>query len=840
MSKPIIFSTATPNDQGGVIPNNVIDFSRFNGNPVVLREHQWGEDPIGMWTGIKMENGAWVGTPVFHRLTPESVRAADLYDAGFLRAASIGGEAIWKTNAAGQLVYDVDGNRVCEKFYLYEISIVTLPSNGDAVQVDPVALSAKLYEPGEIAQMSRSITTLSSKFYNNKQMEQNKPNEENKPVATQAAANPAATQSQEPASRPAENASEGRITLGASELPGFMEKIIKGVVSGFNAITGKNTNATEAPKPENTPESTIAQKEIEPEPGPTGLSAKAEKAKETAEKAKEAANEAMEKAEKAKQKAEAENATDSDKDAYKKCMEQADEALEKAKEAEAAYKKMAAEAEEEEKAKKPEKEKSKNSASKPQMKTIEELTADRAKLAPKPAEAAQHKAKVLREANGKTLSQLHSDKGEGRAILNRVMTRDAGQKDLADYAIVLNAFLNEGKYAAVHEKMRIHMNVNEGQVSSLRQMTSNRGGYSLQNLSAQLASGQIEALGADRVLRNITKLNSSDDALASPALTAIEWLPLAIFKLFPSTSWKNEIPIFAASITGNNLGIIWANIAADPTIYKGTQPASPADYTYDDTAVSLKLVPYWMQPMRWTPLTMHQLRYDQMGTGWAQGFAKLGAFIDNDLIYTLASTVPAGSIVKSTGLSGYQTLPSNFTIASATDPNAFILNPAFTGSLNRPVLNDLVVLEQIYNKQNFNLEESGERVVLVEDPTQDRFLTQDPETKSLLTRFVNADDAELIKFKHTLLHQRSQVALYDPATGQVKDPSGIVPATAVSAGLSFIPSQVGIGLGMLDVFMIQDPTAYGYRMSTDIRMGAAPLRKNYDGTGLYTYDAANI
>lgn len=835
MSKRIIFSTGTPNDQGGVIPNNVIDFSRFNLNPVVLSEHKWGESPIGLWTEIKNDGNAWSGIPVFHGLTDKSKEIKALYDGGWLRAASIGGEAIWKQNNAGQYLLDANGNRICEKFYLYEISIVTLPSNGDAVQEGPISLSAKVYEASEIDQINNSITTLTSKFYNNNNMEQVKPTEENKPAPTQAAAQP-----QDTAAKPVEG--EGRITLGANDLPGFMEKIIKGVVSGFNAITGKTTNATDAPKPQNTPIEEKAEKEIEPQPGPTGLAAKAEKAKKAAEKAREAAEKAGKKAEEAKKKAEAENATDADKDAYKACMDDFKAAIKKAEEAEEAYKKMSAddEEEEEDKAKNAAKEKSTNSASKPTMKTIEELKAEQTKLAAPPTEAAAHNAKVLREANGKTFSQLASDKGEGRAILNRVITSDAGQKNLADYAIVLNSIINDSKYAAVREKMRIHMNVQEGQLGALRQMTTNRGGYSLENLSAQLSAGHIEMMGPDRTMRPLTRLNSSDDALASPALTAIEWLPLAIFKLFPSTSWKNEIPIFAASVTGQNLGIIWANIAADPTIYKGTQPVGPSDYTYDDTAVALKLTPYWLQPMRWTPLTMHYLRYDQMGTGWAQAFAKMGATIDNDLIYTLASTVPAGSIVQSTGLSGYQTQAGTFNISGSTDPNSFILNPAFTGNLNRPVLNDVIVMEQIYNKQNFNLEESGERVVLVQDPTMSRFLSQDPETKSLLTRWINADNVDLLKFKHTILHERSQVALYDPATGQIKDPSGVVPATAVSAGLSFIPSQVGIGLGMLDVFMVQDPSAYGYKMSADIRMGIAPLRKNYNGTGVYTYGSANV
>ena len=48
-----------------------------------------------------------------------------------------------------------------------------------------------------------------------------------------------------------------------------------------------------------------------------------------------------------------------------------------------------------------------------------------------------------------------------------------------------------------------------------------------------------------------------------------------------------------------------------------------------------------------------------------------------------------------------------------------------------------------------------------------------------------------------------------------------------------------MGLGMLDVFMIQDPTSYGYRMSADIRMGIAPLRADFSGTSLLTYGAVS-
>jgi hypothetical protein len=822
MSKRIVFTTKTPNDQGGIIPDDVIDFTRFNKNPVVLKEHRWSDDPIGLWTDIKKESEGWSGVPVFHGLTEESKTTKALYEGGFLRAASIGGEAIWKTNSAGQYALDKNGLRVCDKFYLYEISIVTLPSNEDAVQTDPVELHAKIYEPGEIENINKSITTLSSKFYTNTMAKDNATNE----TGTQQTVT-------EPAAKPVNEPGE-KTTL-STDGPG-LPKWLKEIIGLGGVIKfGADKNAA-APAPKDEPVSTTTDKDIaNPQPKPTGLSV--EKAKEKAEKAKEKAEKAQKKAEEAKKKADAEDATDELKSEYETCMEDAEKALKEAEEAEAAYekaKKAEDDDDDDEDDKEKAKEKSKNSAMKPQRKTLAELQAEQVKLAAKP------QTKVVSAGNGKTFSQLASDKGEGRAILNRVMTRDAGEKQIGDYAVVLNAILADTKYAALHEKMRLHINVTEGQLASYRENIGARGaGLSIKDLSAQFNAGQIEIW--DRTtnsMKQITTLSSTDNALASPALNTIEWLPLAIFKLFPTTSWKNEIPIFSAQITGANTGIIWANIAADPTIYKGNQPSSPSDYTYSDTAVALSLTPYWLQPMRWTPLTMHQLRYDQMGTGWAQAFSKLNATIDDNLLYTLAAAVPAGSIILTSGISGNNATATIFNISGSNDPNAFYWNPSFTGNLKAPVLNDIITLEQLYNKQNFELE--SERPYLVMDPTMEAIISKDPETKSLLTRWVNADGADLLKFKHTVLNQRSRVAVYDPATAQVKDINSVIPATSVSGCVGFIPSQIGMGLGMLDVFMIQDPTNYGYKMSADLRMGIAPLRADGTGLSLLTYAAGNV
>lgn len=859
MSKRIIFSTATPNDQGGVIPNNVIDFSRFNKNPVCLNEHRWGEDPIGMWSDIKMEGGKWTGVPLFHGITEASATKKALYEGGWVRAASIGGEAIWEENATGQYKLDKDGNRICKIFYLYEISIVTLPSNEDAVQEDAVALHAKIYETAEIDKITNSLTTLGSKYnlnFNSNTMKLLTKKEFDKlsaPEKTTYVAEMKTFLSEVETSEEDEDEDEEEIRkkaerlaakkLGAKgdELPGWFKKLIGlGVPVTFGG----------EPTPKDTPESTQQKKKdiVAPQPTPIGLKAKAvEAAKSEMEACKDAAAKATEKVKEMKAKAEKDDATEEDKAAYTKAKEDADDAMKACEAAEKAHNKAMEAADDEDddddEDDEPANKKTKNTARKvrttnaarkisvpaPELKSTDELKAE-LKLAVAPS----LRVKIGAMANGRTFSQLASaTDAESKNLLMSVRASDAQGKSIEAYAAVLSTILNDGKYKAIIDKTRIMMNVNESQIGAYQNNPNQRSGISLQQLSAELSRGEVEMMGRDNVMRKITTLNSTDNALASPALTTIEWLSLAIFKLFPNSSWKNEIPMFGAEMTGRNTGIIWANVAADPTIYKGTQPATPANYTYGDTPVSLALTPYWLQPMLWTPLTMHQLRYDQMGTGWAQAFAKWNAVIDDNLIYTLASTVPAGSIINTTGLSGVATQPGTFNITGPTDPNSFYWSPAFTGSLVKPSLNDIISVEQLYNKQNFMLE--TERPTLITDPTMQAYLDKDPETKSLLTRWVNQDGGEFPKFKNTIMAQRSRVAIYNPTTGLVLDPNGSIPSNAISAALGFIPSQIGMGLGMLDVFMIQDPTSYGYKMSADIRVGIAPLRADFTGTSILTY-----
>lgn len=875
LNQRIVFSTSTPNDQGFIIPDDVINFDRYRKNPVILKQHNWNEPPIGLMSDIRYDEGlGWTGIPNFHRLTQDSREYADMWEAGYLKACSIGGYKELETT--GRMLKDKDGKQYPEPkldadglgraklFDLYEISMVTIPSNEDAVGL----LAAKCYDTIDLSDILEQITTLSSKF-----METN---------VQETAEEKALRLAKEQEQSNKEQAKLAAVTQKGDELPPVIKEAIadgktktgfgSAVVDLFKAAVqalasmsddkpkedGKGLGAAPTPgKPE------AAEKVIDPtyEPFDKKLPEIPNKLgvlKESLNKAKLEAEDDIEEMEAAKECAEKMDASAEDKEKYEAAKKKAEQSLQKVNKLAAKLKAADDDEDDEEedrdededkddpKAKEKAKEKSKekakerseakekstHSAQKPtgiRMKTQAELQSQY-ELAAKPS----HQAKVKQLSAGVTLSQLKADKEVGLRIYNRVRTKDAGEKSIEDYAVVLNAMMNESKYSAVIERTRIMQNVNEAQLGAYRSNPAVRTGMDTKELAAKLNAGYIDMMTPQNTMREITQLTATDNFLASPDLLAVEFLDLAIFKLFPTTSWKNEIPIFAAQETGNNTGLIWANITAQPGITKGVQPTYATPYTYTDTAVSLNLTPYWLQPMLWTPLTMHQLRYDQMSTGWAQAFAYWGAVMDDNLLYTLASTVPQSSIVYSSGLSGQiPATPVTFTIAKANDPNAFYWNPSFRGTLNLPTLNDVISIEQIYSKQNFELQ--NEIPYLVTDPTADALIAKNTQTQSLLTRWVNADGADLLKFKHTVLNSRSRVVIFDPVTQQVKDPNGIIPSTAVSAMLGFIPSQVALGLGMLDVFMVQSPTDYGYKMSADIRIGAVPLRADFSGTSLLTY-----
>jgi hypothetical protein len=355
-----------------------------------------------------------------------------------------------------------------------------------------------------------------------------------------------------------------------------------------------------------------------------------------------------------------------------------------------------------------------------------------------------------------------------------------------------------------------------------------RGGENIMQLLAAVDNGSF------RVGLDSTPTNTF---LANPSTYAIDFLSLAFFTLYPKGDWKTDIPTFNPTMTTGNLGLVWANIAASPLIYVGTQPTNPTNYSVDDDAVAMTMLPYFLQPILWNNYKTAVQRYDVQGIQWAQSLDKFWAGIDSNLITTFLEQVNAASLIYSTG----QTNTTTGTLTTNISPNSnnsWIDSPAYNGTVNNLVLNDIFSIEQLFRKQNYRL--NKEKVQIVVDPTGLKMLKTDPNVQTLLNKFsTNAGEKDFseLDLNTTIVKERSQVGLLS-STGAVIDPTGSVPTTATGANLAFIASQLGIGFGMFDVFVQQDPTNYGLKLSCNARMGASLMRKTGNGAAILGYSAA--
>ena len=866
----INFTNEHPNDQGSIIPNDTLDFSRYLINPVILRDHDWKAVAIGVMKDIHLEGGSWKGLPDFHGLNEESKLAKAMYEKGYLVSASIGGEMILKSSEktdplSGKTIAEPyvneDGYMVAEKFVVFEISFPTLPSNPTAVTDDALKKAVmeatekcgtKIYAHAEEENVFSSIVTL-SKSINDKNQgqmtdeEKKAKKEADKLAADQAAKLEADKLAAEKAAEEAAKDKSNHVYLGAGDVPPFVKRLIekKGILGAFLGTLYKDPDDDDKPQTTKIPDKGT----LIDLPGNQGQMSAKKKAEEAVEKVK-ACKEKFEKAEGEEEKTKFKNEYESAcKEAERLCKEaEAEEAEASKKEAEAKAKKETEEAAakkeaDEAAAKKKAEEEAKKTKESLSVKPIKQTIDELAKLGLAPAP--EHNMKVVAK-DGVSFTQLRADKKDGEQILGRIFSgTKSNEKSIADYAIVLNSILNDRKYAPIIKQMRFMPSPSMATFEEQRRFVNANpnakigAGFDVQQMAARLSAGFTEGIDFTAGAQVKKTTLTTTGVFTSLDTAAVEWLTLILYKLFPSEDWKNEIPVFGAEQTGRNLGVIWTNIAADPTIYRGTTPAPADDYgPYSDTSVGMKLVPYWMKPMLWTPMSMHMLRYDQMGSGWAQGLAKLNAQIGDDLIYTLLYGLYTNQPTKIVYTGGWAAAGAS---ASQTFnvPNSgsrFIFNDSFSGNLVKPGYNDILAIEELFNLQNYDL--PRERPVLVVDSSMNRYIKSDPETKSLLTRWINDEGAELVKVSHTILHERSRVGAFDKPSTTVIDTNadGVsIPATTMSAGLAFIASQVGIGLGLIDVFMIQDPTNYAYRMSVDLRINTRALRSDYTGVAMYTY-----
>lgn len=128
MKHTFLVSDETVNSHGFRILTDGIDTERFDKNPIMLYMH---EVPtiIGRWENLQKKNGQLFADAVFDEADPFSKEIMGKVERGFLKATSLG-----IRHSADNLLKDDQGDylKQCE---LVEISIVAIPSNGNALKL---------------------------------------------------------------------------------------------------------------------------------------------------------------------------------------------------------------------------------------------------------------------------------------------------------------------------------------------------------------------------------------------------------------------------------------------------------------------------------------------------------------------------------------------------------------------------------------------------------------------------------------------------------------------------------------------------------------------------------
>lgn len=122
-----VLSNESVNDRGYVVMNNSLDWGRYRKNPVLMLQHFQWDNPIGSVRDIKLnaQKKRWEGILVFAS-TKEGQKYKQMYEEGSYNAVSIAGKVEFAERK---------GRKFTTKFEVYEISLVAIPSNEDAVAI---------------------------------------------------------------------------------------------------------------------------------------------------------------------------------------------------------------------------------------------------------------------------------------------------------------------------------------------------------------------------------------------------------------------------------------------------------------------------------------------------------------------------------------------------------------------------------------------------------------------------------------------------------------------------------------------------------------------------------
>ncbi len=125
--KELVLSDESVNRHGFIVLNSAINLEDFRRNPVMFYNHKTELGVIGRWDNLRFESGKLIGAPVFDESCELGWEIKKRFEEGFITSASLGFFFMEKDVDRTSRPFKVT------KLDLYEVSIVDIPSNRNAV-----------------------------------------------------------------------------------------------------------------------------------------------------------------------------------------------------------------------------------------------------------------------------------------------------------------------------------------------------------------------------------------------------------------------------------------------------------------------------------------------------------------------------------------------------------------------------------------------------------------------------------------------------------------------------------------------------------------------------------
>ncbi len=150
MPKFILNDETVTNSYGFRILTAGIDLTRFKMNPVMLNGHiQSKQNVIGSWQNITLEGGKLIAEPLFDTEDENAKLIAGKVERGVIKGASMG------ITFSKKDLSNENGEMVLKNCTLFEVSIVAVPSNANALRLQ---MDGKELTENDIHELCLSLT----------------------------------------------------------------------------------------------------------------------------------------------------------------------------------------------------------------------------------------------------------------------------------------------------------------------------------------------------------------------------------------------------------------------------------------------------------------------------------------------------------------------------------------------------------------------------------------------------------------------------------------------------------------------------------------------------------